>query len=156
MCGIVDANVAHEVFGQNRNEAGKAFYDWLFCGSGHLVVGGKLHSELARSTSGLEKLFQQLGLAGRMTIEDKDEVLGKTEELLRKGLCRSDDEHVIALAQVSGARLLFTNDGDLQDDFKNYRLIDNPRGKIYTTRINKKFNEPKRKLLRQKELCRSQ
>lgn len=154
MCGIVDANIAHQVFGQNRNEAGKAFYDWIFSGSGHLVVGGKLHNELIRSAGGLEQLFRQLELAGRMTIEDKNDVCGRTEELLREGICCSDDEHVIALAQVSGARLLFTNDGNLQDDFKNNRLIDNPRGKVYSTRINREYNEPKRKLLQQKELCR--
>ena len=154
MCGIVDANVAHQVFGQNRNEAGKAFYDWISSGSGHLVVGGKLHNELLGSSSDLRRLFRQLELAGRMTIEDNNEVSGRTEELSREGLCRSDDEHVIALAQVSGARLLFTNDNDLKDDFTDNKLIDNPRGKVYTTRLKSEFNETKRRLLRQKDLCR--
>ena len=53
--------------------------------------------------------------------------------LRRDGAYVSNDAHVIALAQVSGARLLYSNDSDLQDDFKDKSLIDSPRGRIYTT-----------------------
>ena len=45
--------------------------------------------------------------------------------------------HVLALAQVSGARLLYSNDQTLQRDFKNSKLIKNPRGNVYTTLRNK-------------------
>ena len=43
----------------------------------------------------------------------------EAETLQSQGVCRSDDEHVLALASVSGARLLFTNDNALQDDFRD-------------------------------------
>ncbi len=46
MCAIVDANVANEVFGPCKSEAGKKFYDWINAATGRLVVGGKLLAEL--------------------------------------------------------------------------------------------------------------
>ena len=36
--------------------------------------------------------------------------------------CRSNDPHVIALAQINGARLLYSNDEALQKDFGDKRL----------------------------------
>ena len=49
MCAIVDANVAGEVFGENKPPAGKEFYNWLNTGRGQLVVGGKLLVELNKN-----------------------------------------------------------------------------------------------------------
>ena len=69
------------------------------------------------------------------------------------GECASDDEHVIALARVSGARLLFTNDGDLQADFKNPGIINGPRGVIYTTMLKQEVTRTHRDLLRRSDLC---
>lgn len=47
------------------------------------------------------------------------------------GLCTSDDEHIIAIALVSKARLLCSHDKALHADFKNPNLINCPRGKVY-------------------------
>ena len=49
MCGIVDANVANEVFGDDRPPAGQRFFDWLSGPRGQLVVGGELRRELSGS-----------------------------------------------------------------------------------------------------------
>ena len=49
---------------------------------------------------------------------------------------KSNDPHILALARASGARLVYTGDGKLIADFKNKRLIDGPRGKIYTGASN--------------------
>ena len=65
------------------------------------------------------------------------------------GSCRSDDHHVIALAQISGARMLFSNDGALQQDFKNIKLIDQPPGTVYSTLRSKALNSRRRAQLRQ-------
>ena len=61
--------------------------------------------------------------------------------------------HLLREAQVSGARLLYSNDRALQGDFKNRRLIDNPRGRVYSTRENKRFTESRKRLLRRNDLC---
>ena len=72
--------------------------------------------------------------------------------------CVSDDPHVVALAQLSGARLLYSNDTDLMQDFRNRNLIDRPRGRIYSTdeKMNpsKSFTTTHRNLLKTKGLCR--
>ena len=54
-------------------------------------------------------------------------------------MCTSNDVHVLALALVSGARLLYTNDAALIMDFKNSKVIANPRGKVYTTSKTVRF-----------------
>ena len=51
--------------------------------------------------------------------------------------CVSDDPHVIALAQESGARLLCSLDEALHTDFTNPRLINAPRGHVYQNAAHK-------------------
>lgn len=146
MCAILDNDVVHQVFisddrrktrDDNRPEAGRAFFDWIDSGKGALVVGGQLLRELAR-TGSFRAWMQTHVLSGRGVIRiDDQEVNDRTRILQQANLCRSNDKHVIALAQVSGARLLYSNDGFLQDDFRDKGLIDNPQGKIYTTRKDK-------------------
>lgn len=154
MCAIVDANVASEVFGSSPPPAGEKFFEWLKKGSGRLVVGGKLLEELEMGSADFRRWGQQAQLAGRMRIVSKREVDARTEQIQREGAIRSDDPHVIALAQVSGARLLYSNDGDLQKDFRNGELIDDPRGKVYSTRRDKSFQRSHDRLLKNKNLCR--
>ena len=91
-----------------------------------------------------------------MTIVDEGELEVRTERVVDRGGYTSDDPHLLALAQVSGARLLYSNDSDLQDDFKNRRLIDNPRGRVYSTRVNRQFTRVHRRLLQRNDLCAGQ
>ena len=79
-----------------------------------------------------------------------------TAELRDSNACVSDDQHVIALAQVSGARLLFSNEPNLHRDFKSKRLIDKPRGKVYSNKESKDLSKAHEKLLADKALCREQ
>ena len=158
MCAIVDANVVHEVFGANRPQAGKKFFDWIDRGSGILVVGGKLLEELDRGSPVFRKWRLAARRAGRVRIENRGEIKERMEELQREQTYSSDDPHVLALAQVSGARLLYSNDGDLQQDFGDRELISNPRGKVYTTSSgsgydNTVFRPTHRRLLGRRDLC---
>ena len=76
-----------------------------------------------------------------------------TATLQSRNICKSNDAHVLALAIVSGARLLFTNDQDLQSDFGNRRIISGVRGKIYTTLQNQDVRRSHRDLLNRTDLC---
>ena len=119
-----------------------------------MVIGGKNEDELTQNSPGFRHWKSELQRAGRMTIKNKVEVNNRTEELIKNNSCSSNDAHVIALAQVSGARLLYSNDNDLQKDFDNYRLIRRPRGKVYSTNnANTKFDHVKKRLL-SLNLCR--
>ena len=84
-----------------------------------------------------------------------EDVNGRAEALRRNNICTSNDEHVIALALVSGARLLYTNDKALIEDFKNRDIVAGPRGRIYTTARNDRFTEVHRQLLAEPDLCRA-
>ena len=122
MCAIIDTNAVSEVFGSNLPPAGVRFFDWLNKGSGRLVVGGKLLDELEKNSTDFRRWGQEAQLAGKMRIVNKGGVDARTEQLQSEGAITSDDPHVIALAQVSGARLLYTNDRRLQEDFKNIKI----------------------------------
>ena len=156
MCAIVDANVVHEVFGSNLPPAGEQFFDWIEKGNERLVVGGKLLEELEESSEGFRLWASEAADAGKMRVVNKNEVDAKTREIENEGGYVSNDPHVLALAQVSGARLLYSNDGDLQEDFGKKSLIDQPRGKIYSTHRNKDFQPEHRRLLSRRDLCHPQ
>lgn len=149
MCAILDANVAHEVFNKTT-EAGREFLKWIMSGSGRLITGGKNRSELGERKGSV----RQLVLAGKVRQEDSREIADMAQQLMQNSSCASDDEHIIALAQLSGARLLYSNDRLLQQDFNRKDLIDKPRGKVYSTLKTSSFDASKRQLLRRKDLCK--
>lgn len=154
MCAIVDANVRDEVFSQeSQSDAGRFFYQWLMGeGGGALVAGGLLLEELSRSIK-FQRVFSNRLLAGRARHIEKDVIETEVRDLRRLQDCSSDDEHVLALARVSGARLLYTNDRALQRDFRNQRLINDPRGRVYTTLRQRGVTKTHRDLLQRRDLC---
>ena len=154
MCAILDADVAHQVFGEARPPAGEAFFDWINSGGMRLVVGGKLLEELDHD-SRFRVWRQQAVQAGRVRIMPMDRIEASMADLRNQGACQSNDVHVIALAQVSGARLLYSNDLSLHQDFGDRQLINRPRGKIYSTHRSGQLQDSYRRLLRRNDLCRA-
>ncbi len=152
MCVIVDANVGHEVFGPSQSEAGAFLLNQIRPDRKQLVVGGELLRELTQNHSFVTWLgdAQEFGLARQVR---DDQVDAETETLQSQGICRSNDEHVIALARVSGARLLFTNDNALQDDFRDRRIVGGTQGRIYTTQLSGSVSRTHRDLLSRRDLC---
>jgi len=155
VCAILDASVRDEVFipKAQRSEASEGFFNWINKGKGRLVIGGKLKAELCEKKLFLE-WARQASLAGRLSEVDDIVVNQRTEKLVNEGGYWSNDPHVLALAQVSGARLLYVDDRKLEKDFKNKNLIDRPEGKLYLTRFSDKFTVSKKRLLRNRDLCR--
>ena len=153
MCAIVDANAASEVFGSASSPAGKEFLKWINQGKVQLVAGGKLLQELGE-LGRFREWARNATLAGSLKIANESEVNSRTEQLVNENVCRSDDPHVVALAQVSGARLLYSNDKDLHRDLRNENLVPSPRVRIYSTNDDKSFTRRHQKLLRTKNLCR--
>ena len=154
MCAIIDNNVRHEVFGTDdvRTAAGRFLLEWIESGKGKLVIGGKLRQELSDYGRFLEWL-PQARRAGHVILVGDDAVDAETTALQARNVCRSNDAHVLALAQVSGARLLFTNDQDLNKDFKNSRILGGVRGRVYTTLQRQDVRKSHRNLLNRTDLC---
>lgn len=133
MCAIVDQNAWGEVFGK-QTEAGAFFYRWLII-YGRLIFGGTRMMEqvqmapqsmTARQTDTPDenpnkRRFRELVRSGRLEQVPTKEVDDKEQELIEQGGWKSGvtDCHILALTLLrkSAVRLLYTNDGRLQDDF---------------------------------------
>ncbi|MYN64238.1 MAG: hypothetical protein F4X11_04310 [Acidobacteria bacterium] len=146
MCAILDNSVVHEVFGDRRSPAGEAFFRWISVGGGRLIGGGRLLRELARNEN-FWFWWREAVLAGLATRLGDGTVEEETTRLVEREACQSNDEHVVALAVVGGARLLYSNDKKLQRDFKNRHLVNHPPGRVYSTRRSGAFTRKKRELL---------
>lgn len=152
MCAILDVNRAHELLLPVPSEAVGQLREWLVSGRGKLVVGGELLDELRRDAK-VREWIADLSRAGRVVLLTPDVrqlIYARSEDLRSRSDCKSDDEHIIALAQITGARLLYTNDKDLQADFTNPRLIGHPRGKLYPVNANRTI---RRRLLDRRDIC---
>ena len=154
MCAIVDASVVGKVFNPNRSGAAEQFYDWINVGEGRLVVGGEVLEELS-SNSNFRKWRQQAIQAGRIKTVNEDDIERSLKKLKdEQPPCKSNDAHILALARASGARLLYSDDGALQQDFKNGKLIKNPRGTVYSTLTREDFMDSHKQILKRgRELC---
>lgn len=132
MCVIVDMNVASTVLLNPTDKTFAPVRDRLFGTKRpiRLVYGGQLVEEYSKNRALRRSLFK-LKQAARVFQVNDGVVKIETKNLRNSGVCRSNDAHIIALARVSKARVLISLDDDLIRDFKNARLIDQPRGKIY-------------------------
>ena len=152
MCGILDANSAHEVFGTSLTAAGEDFLGWINSDKGSLVVGGKQLDELRRAVSDrYEEWAEEAVLDGRLRVADISRVAAETDRLRKSGDCKSNDEHVIALAIISGARMLYSHDRDLQVDFKS--LLPGLPGKVFPTGTSKNAGRNRKGMLQSDVLC---
>ena len=152
MCAIVDASVAFEVFGRKRTQAGIRFRSWLDGKQGQLVVGGRNLSEL-KQNSNFRRWFQEARRSGGRVRQLRAKIIGEKEDKIEDRLLRSNDRHVVALALVSGARLLYTDDRDLQHDFTNRQVVPCVKGRIYTSRPDGRFTDDHQALLDAPDLC---
>lgn len=130
MCAILDNSLRDMVFGSSPTEAATNFRKWIESRKVRLVVGGHLKKELSGNRS-VKAWLSEGERSGVVQMIDDEKVNVKTSSLEENSLCKSNDEHVIALAQVSGARLLYAKDEKLEEDFRNKTLIDKPRGVLY-------------------------
>jgi hypothetical protein len=131
MCIIVDANLASAVFSRPPADAMRPVIKWLFKGDGKLVHGGKLTKELLKVSKAGSALVELRKNRRAIDIEAEDPSAFAAALAWCKGRCRSNDPHVVAIARLSGARTLVTNDKQAMQDFKDKVLVPTPPGKIY-------------------------
>jgi len=154
-CAIVDANAAADVFGATPSDAGAGLRRWISAGRGQLVSGGKLHEELRQASSRFRAWAVTAQAAAQLRLVDASALRPHIERFEHLANLQSNDAHVLALASVSGARLLYSNDAALQKDFTNLGLINNPRGHVFSTLVNSDFDRQKQELLRKAPPCRT-
>ena len=93
-----------------------------------VAVGGRLLKELMNTK--LRDLIVEWNRSGRLRRID-DEIVDQEELAVNHMNISSDDSHILALARVSNERFLYTQDGNLINDFTNVRIL-RPKGKIVT------------------------
>ena len=151
VCLIIDADCVGLVFGSNRSAAGRDLAKWLKNRGARLVAGGQLREELKRDTR-FQKWAEEAQKGGRFKkIPGLD--IAREESRLPRDHCRSNDLHVIALARASGARILYSKDRKLQDDFKDPRLVDKPEGILLPPGESRNASRMRRQILNRRELC---
>jgi hypothetical protein len=136
MCIIIDANVIADLNG--ATEDGAPVLSWLLTGGGGLIVGGKQKRELSKSEKLLSTMVK-LNQAGRLHSLEDQRVDTLTQQL--KAKCHSNDPHVIAVASLSGCRLIFSRDKGLHKDAKNKDIL-SPPAAIYQSKDHKHLLEP--------------
>ena len=132
MCAIIDASVVRNLFGNHPTGAGKKFLHWVMAGPARLAIGGHLYEEMKREPNARSWFYTSVG-RGAVHRIGEDKITERQRHLERTEQLRSNDAHVIALAQLSGARLLYSNDRKLNEDFRNKNIINCPSGHVYTT-----------------------
>ncbi len=135
MCLIIDTNRIGTFLASPPHPDTLPIHRWLTKQGGMIVysVAGEFGEEL--SSTAKSRLFA-LSQAGRARLVPAGRVTDELERLQQSPELQSDDPHVLALARASGTRLLYTGDRKLMDDFRDKRIIDNPRGKIYSGQQN--------------------
>lgn len=133
MCLIIDINVAKNVLIDSSDPDFGEVHRRLFAPRGRslkIVYGGYLLEEYKRSNSLLRQI-RILDQAGRAEAIDDAAVYEETARLKASGDCCSDDQHIVALARCSRARVLCSHDQNLHSDFTNPNLIPQPRGRVF-------------------------
>ncbi|MFN0095272.1 MAG: hypothetical protein ACKVVT_10940 [Dehalococcoidia bacterium] len=129
----MDNNLSGEFFGASPAPWARPVLKWIALGDGKLAWGGKLKDELSDMRRAAE-LIRQWRLAGKLHTATEAEI---AEELTGAWIShvRSNDHQILALARVTGARVLCTKElatrGKLDVDFRDRRILADPRGKIY-------------------------
>jgi len=137
MCIIVDTNRMSEFLCSQKKEDVAPIHQWLKKRHGFLIysTGDKFSDEVKHKA---RKILQQFMNAGYAKLVPSHEFIEDAKSLRENATVKSDDYHVLALARATSARILFTSDKNLIKDFTNKTLVDNPRGKIYSGKQNRK------------------
>lgn len=130
MCLIIDANIASLVFAAEPHEDFRPIWDALQNGRAVAVHGGHLTAEYMKLGK-IRRLLLELSRRGALRKVDDDPVNRAADDFAEQ-VIRSDDPHILGLAQVSSVRLLCSHDQDLHADFTNPALL-RPRGNVYQT-----------------------
>ena len=133
MCIIIDANKLGTFLAEPVSPDAAPVHRWLDRG-GTLVYSteGKFSAEIGEKAKRKLAVYVQDGTAKLVPWERLDDDL----KAIRRLDIRSDDPHVLALARASGARLLYTADQALINDFTDHRIVNEPRGKVYKRAAN--------------------
>ena len=137
MCIIVDANKLGDFLAEPPKEDSAPIHQWLNRQHGRGKIVYSTGGRFAQEVSGTRRIkLAAYVRSGKAQLIPAKRFAADEQALQAGGDMRSDDPHVLALARASGARLLYTADTDLIDDFKDTSIINQPKGKVYSRATN--------------------
>jgi vacuolar-type H+-ATPase subunit E/Vma4 len=128
---IVDANCATLTLSPNPNPDFAPVMQAILDNKATLVLGGCTQREEYTKLATVWRFIIALDRAGKAKKCLDSEVDRFEKALKENGSLKSDDPHILALARVSGARLLCSRDKNLHIDFTSTQILDAPKGKVY-------------------------
>ena len=126
MCIIIDANKCNEL--ANGDSDLQPIIEWIASGKGNIVFANtdRFQTEFRGCSVDFKTLWRTYDQAGQVNHMNSIDVEKEMKTL--KNL-KSNDDHIIALALVSGAKILVSGDKNLHEDFKNKE--NGVGGKVY-------------------------
>src|SRR5262245_16401779 len=113
MCIIVDANVAHRLAANPCHRDAVPLRDRVENKQLEIASGGRNAEELR--AAGLRRWLLEQFRSGTVRIYPAALLEAEERRCRQRRKCVSNDHHIIALACVSGARLLYTVDAALRE-----------------------------------------
>ena len=141
MCLVLDTNM----FGKFLKKADKdmqPIYSWLNKGRGKIIYTkhASYYQELAQSQNMLRWLddAQQSGQSRLVDLKKVEQAASKLRNKIKNGSLqlKSNDIHILALAQASRVKLLCSDDRGLHADFTNPQIVG---GKVYQNQGHKRL-----------------
>jgi predicted nucleic acid-binding protein len=149
VCVIVDANIAVDTL-CGRDPEFQPVLKALLSKRTTLVVGGAVLRKEYDKIPSISGVLISLDQVGRLRREKDSRVHDETLAVKEMKVCRSNDEHIIALARVGEVHPLCTKDDNLAQDFLDSALIE--KGNVYNRASHKHLitkrcncNKPSRK-----------
>lgn len=139
MCLIIDANCAALTLTANPSVAFEPVINSIMSNKTVMVRGGTTLANEYLKINSVWKFILALDKAGKSITVSTASVDKIEKQLIADGKLCSNDAHIIALAQVSGARVLCSHDQNLHTDFCDKKLLDNPRGNVYQSNKHTKL-----------------
>jgi len=124
---IVDASAFRHLCEPSEHSAGDQLRRWIVRGDGVVVYSPKhtaYADELNNYANARELLrdYNQRGLADDV---DAMRIQAALDQIPDRPIRRSNDPHILALAAVTGATVLFSCDRKLRQDFANHQVLRN-------------------------------
>ena len=124
---IVDASAFRHFLEPSRNSAGHQLRRWIDRGDG-VVVYSPDHTVYADELNryiDVRNLLRDYSQRGRAVDIDGTLIQAVLDQIPDRPVRRSNDPHVLALAEVSRATVLFSCDGNLRQDFADHQVLCN-------------------------------
>lgn len=122
---IIDKNMFHHFLERTKNSAGEQLRSWIRNRHGLIVYTEKDtgYGKELRENKHVLSIIEDFRKRNFAIVIETEKVADANKRLPSKDTLKSDDPHVLALALASDAKVLFSCDGDLCEDFKNVEVI---------------------------------